>query len=721
MKNRGFTLIELLAVIIILAIIMLIAIPSVTNYINNSRKESYVDTAKELLRGAGNLVNSGELEVYDPGTTYYIPSTCIKTESGGNSPYGKFNPAYIITTYDGENHNYYWISKDEASMGVPKPVSGDELSKEHIVPDVDTVSTDYGVGSRDNIVLFNSDCSSSITKAATGRYSESDLSGRVTPIRKCQYNGELNQGAEFVDGQYTYRYQQKYSYNNWANIDDDGWGVILTDKETSEDIDTPLCTLINDKPIVAMDYMFANAVNVGKIDATSYDTSNVTTMRCMFQGAFQNSQQFEIKGIEDFDTSKVKSFGYMFDDVYNSNIDTFSLNLSKWDVSSLTEISYMFYGFGQESNNVKINLKGWTPSSLVIPYSPFNTLTGKNSQNVDIDMSNWNLPNVTNMYYFLGYSGAYANSVTLDVTGWKFPKLTTLSTLFYLFANGANKAVIKGLDTWDTSNITNMYYMFNWLGGAEFEIDLSSWDVSKVTDLRSMFRMSFTHSSENVKIILKNWSLNPNVDVTDMFAYALSGCKEFYIDLSGWNLNGKTTLEQMFTNVGSSSNKAEVNMSGWNTTGLTSMNRFAMNSFLGALNVVFDVTGWDTSSLTSMNYAFRSAGGRPDGKYELKGIANWDLRNCTNFESTFEYASNIFVNNLNIHSANTKNMFYGASNTKGKITIHNNPTDYTNMLTGTSSTTSFVVDYTSSVTDIDNIITTNHNYSANVVKGSLVS
>ena len=38
MNKKGFTLIELLAVIIILGILMLIAIPSVTNYINNSRQ-----------------------------------------------------------------------------------------------------------------------------------------------------------------------------------------------------------------------------------------------------------------------------------------------------------------------------------------------------------------------------------------------------------------------------------------------------------------------------------------------------------------------------------------------------------------------------------------------------------------------------------------------------------------------------------------------------------
>ncbi|MBO5375413.1 MAG: prepilin-type N-terminal cleavage/methylation domain-containing protein, partial [Bacilli bacterium] len=43
MKNKkGFTLIELLAVIIILGVLMIIAIPSVTEYIQTARKKAYV-------------------------------------------------------------------------------------------------------------------------------------------------------------------------------------------------------------------------------------------------------------------------------------------------------------------------------------------------------------------------------------------------------------------------------------------------------------------------------------------------------------------------------------------------------------------------------------------------------------------------------------------------------------------------------------------------------
>ena len=91
MKNKAFTLIELLAVIIILGILMLIAIPSVTTYLENSRKNTFVDTVKSLIKGSTTLVNSGDLDLSDPNTTYYIPYSCIQTESGkAVSPYGSF-------------------------------------------------------------------------------------------------------------------------------------------------------------------------------------------------------------------------------------------------------------------------------------------------------------------------------------------------------------------------------------------------------------------------------------------------------------------------------------------------------------------------------------------------------------------------------------------------------------------------------------------------------
>ena len=52
MKRNGFTLIELLAVILILGIIALIAIPTVTNVINEAKKGSFKSSVENLVKAA---------------------------------------------------------------------------------------------------------------------------------------------------------------------------------------------------------------------------------------------------------------------------------------------------------------------------------------------------------------------------------------------------------------------------------------------------------------------------------------------------------------------------------------------------------------------------------------------------------------------------------------------------------------------------------------------
>lgn len=49
LSKKGFTLIELLAAMVILAAIMIIAVPNVMGILNNSRADTYVEDAKKLL------------------------------------------------------------------------------------------------------------------------------------------------------------------------------------------------------------------------------------------------------------------------------------------------------------------------------------------------------------------------------------------------------------------------------------------------------------------------------------------------------------------------------------------------------------------------------------------------------------------------------------------------------------------------------------------------
>lgn len=126
LNKKGFTLIELLAVIIILGILMIIAIPSVTSYIQNSRKSAYADTAVQYADAVIKEVNGGKsFRLYSTTTLYMIPvghqkdKSCVTLESGGQSPFSDdWRYAYVGVTYDGKGYNYYFIGEDGAGQGV---------------------------------------------------------------------------------------------------------------------------------------------------------------------------------------------------------------------------------------------------------------------------------------------------------------------------------------------------------------------------------------------------------------------------------------------------------------------------------------------------------------------------------------------------------------------------------------------------------------------------
>ena len=317
----------------------------------------------------------------------------------------------------------------------------------------------------------------------------------------CTYDGELTQGAEYVNGQYTYKYMQEGKTASsglaWQNITSDGWGVQLTNKTSTDAVTSKVCTYINNKPVVSMSYMFYKS-QATTLDVSNFNTSNVTNMVWMFS----NSQATTID-VSNFDTSNVTNMAQMF---FNSQATT--LDVSNFDTANVTNMSNMFY----------------------------------NSQATTIDVSNFDTSKVTNMNGMFMRSSA----TTLDVSNFNTSNVTNMSDMFY-----NSQATTLDVSNFDTSKVTNMSNMF--YNSQATTLDVSNFDTSKVTNMSNMF-----YGSTNLKTIYVSNKFNTDkvTSSTDMFR----GCTNLvggagtkyngsHVDKTYARIDGGTSNPGYFTDV----------------------------------------------------------------------------------------------------------------------------------------------------------------------------
>lgn len=217
-----------------------------------------------------------------------------------------------------------------------------------------------------------------LNRSFSGRIELEDYIDNSPEAIYCNYDGEMVQGAEYINGQYTYRYMQEYNNStsgyNWTNIKDNGWGVVLTDKESTEPVTSKLCTYINNIPVVSMLNMFSES-QTSSIDLSSFNTKNVTNMGFMF-----NKTQVTTLDLSSFDTSKVTDMKEMF-----SSVKTKNINVSSFNTSNVTDMSRMFAW----NDNIMLDLRSFdlndnvdltgmfTNSKSIIGYAKNETIVSK--------------------------------------------------------------------------------------------------------------------------------------------------------------------------------------------------------------------------------------------------------------------------------------------------------------------------------------------------------
>ena len=393
-----------------------------------------------------------------------------------------------------------------------------------------------------------------------------DLEEYVDPSPKavyCTFDGTLTQGAEYVNGQYTYRYKQEGKYTSsglaWQNITSDGWGVQLTDKASTDAVTSKVCTYINNKPITSMSYMFHNS-KATTLDLSNFDTSNVTNM----YGMFWNSQATTLD-VSNFDTSKVTNMGSMFRDSQATTLD-----VSTFDTSNVTDMSNMF----DRSQATTLDLSNFNTSKVIDMSYMFYY-----SKATTLDVSNFDTSNVTGMNFMFSYSKA----TTLDVSNFDTSKVTNMSYMFYY-----SQATTLDLSNFDTSKVTNMSCMFS--DSKATTLDVSNFNTSKVMDMSSMF-----YYSQATTLDVSNFNTSNVTNMNGMFYNS----KATTLDVSNFDTSKVTNMSYMF----SDSKATTIDVSNFNTSNVTNMNGMFYNSKATTL----DVSNFDTSKVTNMSNMFYSS------------------------------------------------------------------------------------------------------------------
>ncbi len=363
-------------------------------------------------------------------------------------------------------------------------------------------------------IVNNSTSSQFITFKIIGGFATNTLDDVTVPVEYtiiekdtstntyfCTTTDTLTQGLKYINGQYTYAYKQEGYYPDsglrWNNISNNGWGVQLTNKTSTDAVTSRLCTYINNKPITSMSYMFSDS-QATTLDVSNFDTSKVTNMSHMF-----SDSKATVLDVSNFDTSKVTNMYAMF----NSSQAT-ALDVSNFNTSNVTDMTSMFMS----------------------------------SQATTLDLSNFDTSNVTNISSMFSASQA----TTLDLSSFDTSNVTEMFRMFE-----SAQAIKIVLSSFNTSNVTNMRLMFS--DCQVDNLDLSSFNTSNVTDMRHMFS-----SVTNLKTIYVSDKFNTG-NVTNSFGMFtgstnLVGGKgtkynSSYVDKTYARIDGGTSNPGYFTDI----------------------------------------------------------------------------------------------------------------------------------------------------------------------------
>ena len=561
MKKSGFTLVELLAAIAIISILGTIGVVAVLKIYNNNVNKIMIVQENNIAEASKSYLEDYCIDPID--YTYKCPDSYDNNDS--------IKYVCLSDLQDNIKDNYinkttYKKSDCKGIITFTENKDGEYLNaKTYLYCGYDNNKKEYEYmtdSSLDISKYSRCDIASGIKGEGETTATTTTTTKKVVPAVACTYSGTLTQGAEYVNGQYTYRYMQESNGSSWKNMSTKGWGVRLTDKSSTDAVTSPVCTTINGIPVTSASYAFRDS-KATTIDLSSFDNNQITDMNHMFSWSsvksmdlnyLNTSKVTNMNGmfngismkkldINALDTRNVINMGGMFNSAYIKDVD-----LSSFDTSKVIDMSSMFYSFSTNSDTLDIsnfNTRNVTDMSSAFAMLNFTSIKGlekldtSNVTRMDcmfcfskmraLDMRNFNTSNVTSM------SGMFTKSTVrdIDVSNFDTSKVEHMGSMF----DSTIVDEIKGLENFDTSNVKNMSYMF--MESNAKTLNLSNFNTGNVTTMSGMFSYS---SATEIKG-LEKFDTSKVKYMSDMFRSSSVPT----LDLSSFDISKVESMSNMFS------------------------------------------------------------------------------------------------------------------------------------------------------------------------------
>ena len=355
------------------------------------------------------------------------------------------------------------------------------------------------------------------------------------------------------------------------------------------------------------------------------------------------------------------------------------------DVSEKEDGSILAY-YVKNGKLVKNSTDAWDPYREHAAYDLYFQADGIIYANPDASYYFANTPNlanihnieqldtsqVTDMSYMFYDAGSDSENLVLKLNSFDTSKVTNMSHMFYDAAEGTEILELD-ISSFDTSKVTDMSYMFAYFGrfGDNIYLDLSSFDTSNVINMDHMF-FTFGAGTENFKLDLSNFDTSNVTNMSSMFRGVGANSKYFNLDVGSFDTSKVTDMSYMFQGVGTSVENLNINLLNFNTSNVVNMYQMFEHFGYNAKNISLDLTSFDTGKVTDMGWMFCEAGYNSESF--VLDLSSFDTRNVTSFFRMFDkIAYNNVDFSLDVSGFDTSkvtnigNMFDGAGYNSTKL------------------------------------------------------